>query len=434
MKRILFSIVSFCVLFSIIDTILIGDISDITQYFVSFFVCWSMITLLFAISVASFYVWIFFKKSKFTNHHVLESMRFGFIAGVFIMVFYLIGSHSWRFYDLDESIEKIENHNVKSTPSATLSTTSIELQEDKTTNIINNFDESYEIADNTYIVNAGGVWGGRANRMRNVGGQWGIVKDNRIIVPVSYDNLRESDSKKIIFMTRNQRFGLMDFSGNHITDFIFDDIKDFEGEYCKVEKNGQWGLINSSGEIVIEPSYESPWDFEIGDSDILATEDTLINLRRNKVISFPGYKFRSTVNCNTVVLEKESNGMMRLYNLREEEFTSDEYKEIQHHKECYYSISPNIGLPCPDLIVERSSGLLTSEGQVIVPMNKYDGIIVEDRLIKVCYNCTRSCGNACDCCCNIYNGQWGVLDKMGNKVLDVIYSEDELESKISQLY
>jgi hypothetical protein len=84
----------------------------------------------------------------------------------------------------------------------------------------------------------------------------------------------------------NGKSGLIDYNGNQLTEFIYDDMsKEFEDEsyfgvgwvhfenrydkYCRMRLNGKWGLLDNNGNVIVDFKYSNPVQ-EWGENFIIA--------------------------------------------------------------------------------------------------------------------------------------------------------------------
>lgn len=63
-------------------------------------------------------------------------------------------------------------------------------------------------------------------------------------------------------------FGYMDTTGKMATDFIFDDADEMRNGIAKVRQGSKFGLVNSKGEWIVQPTYKSIGNFNEGKATI----------------------------------------------------------------------------------------------------------------------------------------------------------------------
>ncbi len=73
-------------------------------------------------------------------------------------------------------------------------------------------------------------------------GKWGLKNKsrNRTIFQPLYDDIRRiHDTDFYLKMKRQKKWGIVDCDGNYISDFLFDDILEFDGQYFIVIMDGK---------------------------------------------------------------------------------------------------------------------------------------------------------------------------------------------------
>ena len=56
----------------------------------------------------------------------------------------------------------------------------------------------------------------------------------------------------------DDKWGFVDLRNNVIVPYEYDEVTELnEYGFAGVKKDGKWGVINSNGEIILEPTYES---------------------------------------------------------------------------------------------------------------------------------------------------------------------------------
>lgn len=72
-----------------------------------------------------------------------------------------------------------------------------------------------------------------------------------------YFLVRQSSSRGQL----DKKWGFVDGNGEVVVEPIYDEVKYFDTEICKVKLNGKWGLTGATGRIMIEPKYEEVYKF-----------------------------------------------------------------------------------------------------------------------------------------------------------------------------
>lgn len=129
--------------------------------------------------------------------------------------------------------------------------------------------------------------------IKNVGGKesLGLVNpiEGKIIIPCEYNSLcvnKNSVCAGMLCENGKEKFGLLDFENNKITDFIYDKIDDYveDSLYC-AKLTGNWGYIDEEGRVAIGFKYKEAEPFCGGYAVVKNHDGTkdIIN-RKDKVI------------------------------------------------------------------------------------------------------------------------------------------------------
>ncbi|RAI97692.1 WG repeat protein [Chitinophaga skermanii] len=65
-------------------------------------------------------------------------------------------------------------------------------------------------------------------------------------------------------MEKDRKYGFIDMNGKRVTQYRYDDVKDFKNGYACVKRGDKWGYINKTGEEVVLPQFEMARDFNEG--------------------------------------------------------------------------------------------------------------------------------------------------------------------------
>lgn len=100
-------------------------------------------------------------------------------------------------------------------------------------------------------------------------GLWVIIKNGakmcfnartgRYFDASKYRYISISDS--VLRVKKDGKYGFVDYDNNELVPFIFDDASVFINGRASVKKNGLWGVINKSGEQLLDCTYQSPLQF-----------------------------------------------------------------------------------------------------------------------------------------------------------------------------
>lgn len=146
--------------------------------------------------------------------------------------------------------------------------------------------------------------------IKNVGGKelFGLVNplEGKIIITCEYSSLcvnKNSVCAGMFSENGKEKFGLLDFENNKITDFIYDKINDYAEEalYC-AKLAGNWGYIDENGRVAVGFKYKEAEPFcggyavvknHDGTKDIINRKDRVIfrTFSENKVYNLGAKMF-----------------------------------------------------------------------------------------------------------------------------------------------
>lgn len=140
-------------------------------------------------------------------------------------------------------------------------------------------------AENKLLDKAGNtVWEGRFNYiapasedMANIreGNKWGFVNlRTGKTIPPQFNKAPNNLSDSVVWVVSNRydsiyqyempKWGLIDKSGNYLIQPRFTEIREFEGDVSWVSDNYVWGLVNKKGEILLKPEMGVVGNFSEG--------------------------------------------------------------------------------------------------------------------------------------------------------------------------
>lgn len=93
----------------------------------------------------------------------------------------------------------------------------------------------------------------------SLGGLWGYIdKMGQVIIPARYRTVKTFSEGIAVTQDLNGHFHLIKANGEHIIDSLkYDDVSKFQEGRSVVNRGYLFGYLDKSGEIVIEPAYES---------------------------------------------------------------------------------------------------------------------------------------------------------------------------------
>jgi hypothetical protein len=88
-------------------------------------------------------------------------------------------------------------------------------------------------------------------------------KAGDMIIPPAFANFSVVSDELIAVRDAAQNlWGLIDFNGNAVTEFLFSSIDIFSHGFAVVEQNRHFGIINTAGEIIVPAEYHGILRFD----------------------------------------------------------------------------------------------------------------------------------------------------------------------------
>jgi len=85
----------------------------------------------------------------------------------------------------------------------------------------------------------------------------------------AYEDARPFSNEGFAAVKRNGKWGFIDASGNVMIGFMFDDALSFGQHIAAVKLEGLWGYVSMSGKVVIEPQFLEAKSFSSGSAPVL---------------------------------------------------------------------------------------------------------------------------------------------------------------------
>ena len=303
-------------------------------------------------------------------------------------------------------------------------------------------------------------------------GKYGLIDfEGKEILACEYDEITALKGvKSNILIKKAGNVGLVNEKGQTIVPVQYKDIltlkEGYKNEYIIVNENNQYGLISTSGSILIEPKYEMVK--YLNSSNLYGIKEAgvwkIINTQNENVIMDGGYEDIAEAKADSFIVIKD--GKYGIINNNKEEIIVPQYEELKYAFSIYYIAKKDgkygiINLENQEVIpfeynsmvyVENAGFIQADKSEtetVIFDSNlaqKITGIIseinIEKGYIKVYvnneykyYNFKFEEKNATDLLTsnNLFlskkDGKYGYVDKTGKLIVDYIY-EDATEQNI----
>ncbi len=151
--------------------------------------------------------------------------------------------------------------------------------------------------------------------VKNNEDKYGVIDTNKkIILEAKYEEIKSIYSPNKYVVKIDGNYQIIDKDQNVVLDKKYDDITEINGENVIVVENNKYGIVNTSGEEKIEPSYE-----EIKcafDNYYIAKKDGkygLINLENETLIDFENTSITYRKEADMIEVEQENEIETKIY-------------------------------------------------------------------------------------------------------------------------
>ena len=297
-------------------------------------------------------------------------------------------------------------------------------------------------------------------------GKYGLIDFNgKEVLACDYDDITALKGvKSNIIIKKAGNVGLVNEKGQTIVPVQYKDIltlkEGYKNEYIVVNENDQYGVISTSGAILIEPKFEMVK--YLNSSSMFAVKESgvwrLINTEDGSTIIDGGYDNIVEARTDSIVVVKD--GKYGVINTNKEEKIAPQYEDLKYAFSIYYIAKKDgkygiINLENQEIIPFEYISMVYVEGAGFIQADKAEtetvifdsnlgqkisGIISEVNIdkgyIKVYvnneykyYNFKFEEKNASDLLItnnlflNKKDGKYGYIDKTGKTVIDYIYDD-----------
>lgn len=168
----------------------------------------------------------------------------------------------------------------------------------------------------------------------NYKGQWGFIdKNGQTKIDFQYKQVQDfNEEGNRAFVQDFENNWLLINAQNEVIDSLdFDNFKQFTGLYCPVAKNGDWGVINQSGEIQIPTAYAL---IEIiNDEKVIAKKygkQGVISMDDKVLLDF---QFKKITVCPSDILRMKNDKGFSFYDINNLKKVSPDYKKASLMKD-----------------------------------------------------------------------------------------------------
>ncbi|MDY0139767.1 MAG: WG repeat-containing protein [Candidatus Izemoplasmatales bacterium] len=117
--------------------------------------------------------------------------------------------------------------------------------------------------------------------------RWGLMDETgEILTDALYEEVNEFQDSRALVMS-GDKYGFIDQKGKNVVSLKYDDGRTFSNGLASVKNNEKWGYIDEDGEIVIDFFYDTAYSFDEYGNAIVKIDEvySLIDKDNNKIIS-----------------------------------------------------------------------------------------------------------------------------------------------------
>ncbi len=298
-------------------------------------------------------------------------------------------------------------------------------------------------------------------------GKYGIINfEGQEILPCEYDEITALKGVKSNFIVKKDgKVGLVNEVGQTIVNTEYKNVltlkEGYKSEYVIVDENNKYGIISTSGTVLIEPKYEGVK--YIGSSHLFAVKEDktwkLMDTEENKIIINGGYKDIVEAKSENIIVV-DDDGKYGVVSKDNKEKIEPQYEDLKYAFSIYYIAKKDgkygiINLENEEVIKFEYKNMVYVENGGFIQADKTDtetvifdnnlgqkivGIVSElntDKgYIKVYtnneykyYNFKLEEKNSADLLTSNTlflskkDGKYGYVDKSGNVIVDYIYED-----------
>ena len=173
-------------------------------------------------------------------------------------------------------------------------------------------------------------------------GKYGLINfDGQELLPCEYDEITAlKGTKSNLIVKKAGNVGLVNELGQTIISAQYKDVlsleEGYKSEYIIINENNQYGLISTSGTILIEPKYELVK--YLHSSEVIAVKENdvwkVVNIKDNSVLIDGGYEDILEAKSENIIVKKD--GKYGVISKTNEEKIKPEYEELKYAFSIYY--------------------------------------------------------------------------------------------------
>ncbi|MEL7004672.1 MAG: WG repeat-containing protein [Bacteroidota bacterium] len=259
---------------------------------------------------------------------------------------------------------------------------------------------------------------------------YGVVDfSNKVIIPIRYKEVRSLGALRFAVKNEQGKIAIYSDQGVQMIDFKLDSIANFSKGYASIFVNHQEGLINTTGELVVKPIYQSTkannGQVEVKPFNTWVALDldnkSQANWSHTDLTPYSGNKYLARSNGKVWIVNREDIEQSCIENNYVGSIISGKSSFRKGNKWGVLNVNG-------DVLIDAKFDSILVEGDIIYTLNKKNGqlkwSLYDTFGIKKSnyeYDFIRSKTNS------YYpvfrNGYWGFIDRSGEEVIHCVYDE-----------
>ncbi|SBW01901.1 conserved hypothetical protein [uncultured Dysgonomonas sp.] len=95
--------------------------------------------------------------------------------------------------------------------------------------------------------------------------KWGVLDSSgNEVIPFIYDDMAVEFSEELLAVGKNGKYGCIDKQGSEVVPFIYDDLRNFSEGRAAARMGNVWGFINKENKAVVPFAFETVYSYSEG--------------------------------------------------------------------------------------------------------------------------------------------------------------------------